>query len=84
MRNSTSDAHSVAPLATQDSRSTNPDRRRFLLTLGVSGAGAAVAVASSLPGAVAAQTAVAPSADTNDSTYRETEHVRDYYRTAKI
>ena len=84
MRNSTPDTHQVAPLATQDSRSTNLKRRRFLFTLGVGGAGAAVAVASSLPAAAITQSASVPSADNNDSAYRETEHVRDYYRTAKI
>ena len=83
MRNSTPDTHPVAPLVTQDSRSTDLKRRRFLFTLGVGGAGAAVAVASSLPGTSAAQIATASPAD-EDSAYRETEHVRDYYRTAKI
>ena len=58
-------------------------RRRFLFTLGVSGAGAAVAVAGTLPGTAAAQVEGARSTD-GDSGYRETAHVRDYYRTAKI
>ena len=58
-------------------------RRRFLFTLGVSGAGAAVAVAGTLPGTAAGQIENAPSTD-GDSGYRETAHVRDYYRTAKI
>ena len=88
MRNSTSSKHSsgkhsLALTPTPDSRSTDLNRRRFLFTLGASGASAAVAVASALPGTAAAQIATAPSTD-DDSGYRETAHVRDYYRTAKI
>ncbi len=61
----------------------SPDskRRRFLFTLGMSGAGAAAASVGALP-AVAAD-AGATEADA-DGRYSETSHVRDYYRTAKI
>ena len=82
MRNSTRSETPAASVSKQDSPSTDLKRRRFLFTLGAGGAGAAVA-ASALPGAAAAQIATAPSAD-DDGTYRETEHVRDYYRTTKI
>jgi hypothetical protein len=57
-------------------------RRRFLRTLGVGGAGAAVA------GVTAAAGTVTPvetkSEQSKSSGYRETQHVRDYYRSAKF
>jgi hypothetical protein len=65
------------------SETTDLKRRRFLLTLGAGGAGAAVAAANVLPCAAAAPSAAVPS-DENDAAYRETDHVRDYYRTIKI
>jgi len=57
-------------------------RRRFLLTLGVGGAGAMAATVAALP-AVAAVDATTAESD-SDAQYRETTHVRDYYRTAKL
>lgn len=72
-----------APVPASDSRPTDVKRRRFLFTLGAGGAGAAAAVAGALPGAAAAQVAAAPTDDQN-AAYRATEHVRDYYRTAKL
>ena len=83
MRKAADGERSTAPAPTSNTRTTDLKRRRFLFTLGASGAGAAVAVASTLPGTAAAQIATAPSTD-EDSGYRETAHVRDYYRTAKI
>ena len=65
------------------SETTDLKRRRFLLTLGASGAGAAVAAANVLPCAAAAPSAAVPLGD-NDAAYCETDHVRDYYRTIKI
>jgi hypothetical protein len=66
-----------APVAAPDSR-----RRRFLFALGVSGAGAAAASAASAVSATAApQAAAAPAADS--SGYRITDHVRDYYDSAR-
>jgi len=62
--------------------STDPRRRRFLLTLGVGGAGAAAASLSALPAVAAAEAGTAES--DSDAKYRETTHVRDYYRTAKL
>ena len=56
-------------------------RRRFLLSLGAGGAGAAAA------GVAAAAGTVAPAAtkpESKQSGYRETQHVRDYYRSAKF
>ena len=73
----------VAPIPPPDPRATNLTRRRFLATLGASGAGTAVAAMGALPGVAAAQAAT-PQATDEGSAYRETAHVRDYYRTAKI
>jgi len=83
MREATPGKNVVAPVPAHDSQSTNLKRRRFLFTLGAGGAGAAVAVSSALPGTAVAQIAAAPPDDQN-AEYRATEHVRDYYRTAKI
>lgn len=59
----------------------NSRRRGFLLAIGVGGAGAAALAARSLSG-------VAPQGDANDANdakgYQVTDHVRRYYRTAKI
>jgi hypothetical protein len=82
MRMPTRSARTAAPVAVPPS-SGPPDskRRRFLFTLGVGSAGAAVSAAASVS-AVADVTVAAP-AVSNDG-YRETAHVRDYYRTAKL
>jgi hypothetical protein len=61
-------------------KSTDPARRRFLFALGMSGAGAAAATSGALPAAATQE--AAPTSD--DGAYRVTEHVRDYYRTARI
>jgi hypothetical protein len=56
-------------------------RRNFLLALGAGGAGAAIVAARSLSGgSVAPDAAPAP----EGKGYTETDHVRRYYRTAKI
>jgi DMSO/TMAO reductase YedYZ molybdopterin-dependent catalytic subunit len=55
-------------------------RRRFLFALGAGGAGAAAAAASPTSAAPATAPAVADA----PSGYRETEHVRDYYDSARI
>lgn len=70
-----------APLLAPAASSADLKRRRFLLSLGASGACAAAAAMTALP--AAAQTPDAERAD-QDAGYRETEHVRDYYRTARI
>jgi hypothetical protein len=78
MRNPRSLEVSAASDAAQ--KSADPARRRFLFALGVSGAGAAAATSGALQAATAQQTT--PASD--DGAYRESEHVRDYYRTTRI
>ena len=68
-----------------DTRAADLKRRRFLLSLGATGAGAAAVAMTALPGAAAAAEAVAPAAaPEHDAGYRETPHVRAYYRSAKL
>ena len=83
MRIFTRSVRTAASVAVPPS-STSPDskRRRFLFTLGVGGAGVAA-------GSVASMSAAAADVTTAESTpvdggYRESAHVRDYYRTAKL
>jgi hypothetical protein len=70
----------------QASHSPQSSRRRFLFALGATGAGA-VAVAAASPSA-AALASVAPANvpvdDRASRGYQETEHVRDYYATARL
>ena len=56
-------------------------RRRFLFALGLGSAGAAVSAAASVS-AVADVSVAEPAVA--EGGYRETDHVRDYYRTAKL
>ena len=56
-------------------------RRHFLLALGAGGAGAAATAVAAVPGIVAPPVPAPASSD--GSTYRETEHVRAYYSTAR-
>jgi len=72
----------AAPVAlSPSSGSPYSKRRRFLFTLGVGSAG--VAVGAAAPVSAVADVTVASPAVANDG-YRETAHVRDYYRTTKI
>lgn len=59
----------------QKSKETGLDRRNFFKALG---AGATVAVA---PAAVTPAAAVDPGKEETKSRYRETDHVKNYYRT---
>ena len=83
MRNPTRSDRPAAPVPASDFSSADLKRRRFLLRLGAGGAGAAAVAAAAMPGVAAAQAAVAAPTD-HDAGYRETKHVRDYYRTAKL
>jgi hypothetical protein len=82
MRNPSRSVRSAAPVAAPASSSTDPKRRRFLLTLGLGGAGAAAAAVAAVPAAAAGALTAAPVAP--EGGYRESAHVRDYYRTAKL
>jgi hypothetical protein len=82
MRIPTHSSHTAASVADpSSSRSPDSKRRRFLFTLGLGGVGAAVSAAASVS-AVAEMTAA--EATLSQDGYRESEHVRDYYRTAKL
>jgi hypothetical protein len=76
-----------APLGVRDEASPSPQantdakRRRFLFALGAGGA-SAVAAGAGAPAAIACSDP--PPADDSVARYSETDHVRDYYRTAKI
>ena len=72
---------SAATVSDAAPSSTDPRRRRFLFTLGVGGAGVAAASVAALP--VVATDPVNTDSD-SDGRYRETTHVRDYYRSAKL
>jgi hypothetical protein len=63
--------------------STDPARRRFLVTLGAGSATAAAAL-TALPAAATAVAPAVPADDDSVSKYRETTHVRDYYRTTRL
>jgi hypothetical protein len=73
----------ASPVATPASPSTDLKRRRFLFSLSASGAGAAAVAMTVMPGSAAALQP-ASATDTDDAAYRETAHVRDYYRTTKL
>jgi len=82
MRKSPRSDRTAAPVSEPVSPSADPKRRRFLFTLGIGSAGAAAAAVAAFP-ASAATDAVTAEPD-SDAKYRETTHVRDYYRTAKL
>ena len=81
MRKSQRSDHPAPAVPSALPASPDSKRRRFLFTLGVSGAGAAAASVGALPAGAAA--GAATETDT-DGRYSETSHVRDYYRTAKL
>ncbi len=65
-----------------DSKTVDKKRRGFLRAAGGAGAlGALAVVASDAPAAT--PVAVAPAPDAKPVGYHETEHIRQYYRTAK-
>ena len=82
MRIPTRSVRPAAPVAVAAPPSTDPKRRRFLLTLGLGGAGAAAATVAAAPAAAVEAFPAEPAAQ--DGGYRESAHVRDYYRTAKL
>jgi hypothetical protein len=71
-----------ASVPTHSSQATNLKRRRFLLTLGAGGAGAA-AVATQAFAAPLVE-AAGPGATEASKGNHETEHIRDYSATTRI
>ena len=67
------------------SSAPSPDLKRchFLLSMGAGGVSAAAVAVAAIPGSAAAIEATT-AANIDESGYRETEHVRDYYRTARL
>lgn len=63
------------------SSNANPGRRKFMAALGLGGAAAAAAALTG-GGADAGKTAKADTAERKG--YRESAHVREYYRTARV
>jgi hypothetical protein len=61
-----------------------PKRRAFLKGALVVGAGTAVAVVTDGGGAVRPAEAAGPTPGPAQTGYQETDHVRDYYRTARL
>ena len=83
MQNQKPGGNTAAPPA-GSSPATNLKRRRFLFSLGAGGASAAAAAAvAAVPGVPVVEVADT-SSNVDGAGYRETQHVRDYYRTAKI
>ena len=82
MRNRLRGGNKSMPIATSATSSTDLKRRSFLLSLSAGGAGVA-AVAMATPGIAAPESDVAVT-DGDNAEYRETEHVRDYYRTTRL
>jgi len=79
---SSSQRSAPASVPTQPAQAPNLKRRRFLLTLGAGGAGAAAVVAQPLAAPLAE--VVTPAAAEASRGYHETEHIRDYYATTRI
>jgi hypothetical protein len=77
------DGHNPVVPESKSPRNANLQRRGFLLTLGVGGAGAAALAARKLSGSAIAPGA-SPEPDADGTGYRLTEHVRRYYHTAKV
>jgi hypothetical protein len=61
-----------------------PSRRGFFKTVAIGGATAAAAVVTTLVGARKAVTDTSVAADSTRVGYRETAHIRHYYRTTQI
>ena len=58
-------------------------RRKFLLTAGL-GIGGAVAAAAGVKAVVKEEAAAPVAVQASDQGYQATEHVRNYYRTARV
>lgn len=67
----------------KNNKPENPKRRGFLLTAGVGGAGVIAAVTTAV-GTNSAKPLPAVTGETKTGAYAETEHVNNYYRTARV
>lgn len=67
----------------QKSKAVDPARRGFLRAAGGAGALGALTVVAAQPPAAAAPAAPVVSEQAKPAGYRETEHIRQYYRTAR-
>ena len=65
-----------------DKKPENLKRRGFLLAAGVGGAGVAAVVVG--VGKEAAKPLAVVSADDKAGSYRESQHISNYYRTARV
>jgi len=61
-----------------------PSRRGFFKAVAVGGATAAAAIATTIVGERKAITNVASAGESTQLGYRETEHIRNYYRTTQV
>ena len=77
------DHSSAREMAQNAAPQARPQRRNFLLALGVGGAGAAIVAARALTAGSVASDAAQQSSPEGKG-YELTDHVRRYYRTAKI
>jgi nitrous oxide reductase len=59
-------------------------RRGFFKTVAIGGATAAAAVATTIVGERRAATPAAGADDSTQTRYRETAHIRHYYRTTQV
>jgi hypothetical protein len=65
-------------------RKAKPNRRDFFKAVAVGGATAAAAVATTFVGERKVVTGTAVADDSAQLGYRETEHIRQYYRTTQV
>lgn len=65
-------------------KSAEPSRRSFFKTVAVGGAAAAAAVATTLIGERKTATGASVAEDSTRAGYRETAHIRNYYRTTQV
>ena len=64
--------------------SVQPSRRGFFKAVAIGGATAAAAVATTIVGERKAATTAAGDGASTQTGYRETEHIRHYYRTTQV
>jgi 2-methylcitrate dehydratase PrpD len=65
-------------------KTEQPSRRGFFKAVAIGGATAAAAVATTLVGERKSVTNAATAADSKQTGYRETAHIRHYYRTTQV